>query len=74
MRSIVDDIIWGRTEAEHNQCLEALLERLVTKNLTLNQAKCSFDKESLCFYGYELSKSGISVDRKKIEAISYASP
>ena len=37
--------------------------------MALNQAKCSFDKESLCFYGYELSKNGISVDQKKIDAI-----
>ena len=71
MRNIADDItIWGRTEAEHDQHLEALLERLVTKNLTLNRGKCSFDKQSLCFYGYEISKNGILVDRKKIAAIS----
>ena len=37
--------------------------------MTPNQAKCSFDKESLCFYVYELSKNGISVDQKKIDAI-----
>ncbi len=70
MRNIADDIIiWGRNEAEHDQHLEALLERLATQHLTLNQAKCSFDKESLCLYGYELSKNSISVDQKKIDAI-----
>jgi hypothetical protein len=37
------------TEAELDDRLEALLERLVNKKLTLNQTKCVFDKESLCF-------------------------
>lgn len=44
VRNIAHDIIWGHTKAEHDHSFQALLERLVNKNVTLNQEKCSFDK------------------------------
>ncbi|CAB3989654.1 Transposon Tf2-9 poly [Paramuricea clavata] len=49
--------------------LEALLQRLVVKKLTLNLEKCKFNQPSLWFYGYILSKDGLSADPKKVEAI-----
>ena len=70
VRNIADDIIvWGKTQAQHDKNLEALLQRLVIKKLTLNLEKCKFNQPSLWFYGYILSKDGLSADPKKVEAI-----
>ena len=54
---------------QHDKNLEALLQRLVVKKLTLNLEKCKFNQPSLWFYGCTLSKDGLSADRKKVEAI-----
>ncbi|CAB3986500.1 Transposon Tf2-9 poly [Paramuricea clavata] len=70
VRNIADDIIvWGKTRTQHDKNLEALLQRLVVKKLTLNLEKCKFNQPSLWFYGYILSKDGLSADPKKVEAI-----
>ena len=70
VRNIADDIIvWGKNQAQHDKNLEALLQRLVVKKLTLNLEKCKFNQPSLWFYGYTLSKDGLSADPKKVEAI-----
>ena len=70
VRNIADDIIvWGKTQAHYDKNLEALLNRLVIKKLTLNLEKCKFNQTSLWFYGYILSKDGLSADPKKVEAI-----
>ncbi|CAB4007063.1 Transposon Tf2-9 poly [Paramuricea clavata] len=70
VRNIADDIIvWGKTQTQHDKNLEALLQRLVVKKLTLNLEKCKFNQPSLWFYGYILSKDGLSADPKKVEAI-----
>ncbi|CAB3983492.1 Transposon Tf2-6 poly [Paramuricea clavata] len=59
VRNIADDIIvWGKTQTQHDKNLEALLQRLVVKKLTLNLEKCKFNQPSLWFYGYILSKDG----------------
>ena len=52
VRNIADDIIvWGKSQKEHDEHLEALMKRLSDSNLTLNPGKCQFNVESLSFYG-----------------------
>jgi hypothetical protein len=46
-----------------------IFERLKERNLTLNKAKCEFNKDKLEFYGYIFSANGLSADLKKISAI-----
>ena len=68
--NISDDIIvHGKTRQEHDKNLEALLQRLQEKGLTLNERKCEFGQSKLKFYGYIFSDSGISPDPEKIVAI-----
>ena len=70
VRNIADDIIvFGRNQEEHNKRLCKLFERLKERNLTLNKAKCEFNKDKLEFYGHIFSANGISADPKKISAI-----
>ena len=70
VRNIADDlIVWGKSQEEHDRNLEALFQRLDAKGLTLNGDKCEYNQPSLWFYGYSLSKDGLSADPKKVEAI-----
>ena len=68
-RNISDDIIvYGPDQKSHDHALEAVLQRLREKNLTLNKKKCEFNKSSREFYGYIFSKDGVSLDPNKIAA------
>ena len=70
VRNIADDIIvWGKSQKEHDTHLEALMKCLSENNLTLNASKCKFNVDSIRFYGYTLSKDGISTDKTKIAAL-----
>ena len=70
VRNIADDVIvWGSTQEDHDRNLEALFKRLDESGLTLNEKKCEYNQPSLWFYGYILSKDGLSADPKKVDAI-----
>lgn len=74
-RNISDDIIvYGRTQTEHDQHLEAVLRRLHDKGLTLNRNKCEFNKNRLEFFGYIFGQDGLSADPKKCETIKNTQP
>ncbi len=74
VKNISDDIIvYGKTQAEHDAALVAVLQRLREHNLTLNKDKCEFNKTTIEFYGYLFSAKGVSADPKKIESIQNAS-
>jgi hypothetical protein len=69
VRYIADDtIVWGKTRVPRDKNLEALLNRLVIKKLSLNLEKFKFNQPSLWFYGYIQSKYGrLSGDPKQVE-------
>lgn len=73
--NISDDVIvFGKTQAEHDQALQAVFERFADKGLTLNKAKCEFNQTKLTFFGFVFSSHGISPDPQKVEAIHNATP
>jgi hypothetical protein len=47
-----------------------VLQRLREKNLTLNKAKCEFNKSQLKFLGHTLSTEGVKPDTAKIKAVN----
>ena len=50
--SISDDIlVYAKSQEEHDQCLMALCKRLNESGLTVNSAKCEFNKTRLEFFG-----------------------
>ena len=68
--NISDDIlVHGKTQQEHDTNLEACLQRLREKNLTLNRSKCRFNKSRVEFYGHVFGAEGVSPDPKKITAL-----
>ena len=73
--SIHDNIlVWGRTPEDHEANLDACLTRLEEKGLTLPREKCTFGTTSVSWFGTIFSKSGMSADTKKIQAIKQAGP
>ena len=69
-RNIANDIIvWGSTDKEHDNRLNAFFACLSSKGLTVNPIKCLYKQESLWFYRYTLTSHGLQADRKKIAAI-----
>lgn len=51
---LVDLIVYGQTAAEHDQNLNAVLQKVKDAGLVLSDKKCHFRKPSLCFLGTSL--------------------
>ena len=67
---LMDDVlVYGRTQGEHDERLDAVLARLQEMHITLNREKCSFSQSQVKFLGQVLSPSGVSSDPEKISAI-----
>ena len=63
---LMDDIfVFGKTKAEHNKRLFAVLEQLQKVGVTLNIDKCEFWHDKLTYLGHIVSKEGISPDPTK---------
>ncbi|VDI33559.1 Hypothetical predicted protein [Mytilus galloprovincialis] len=70
VRNIFDDVVvYGSTSNEHNDRLDAVLQRLEERGLTLNIDKCKFNMANIEFMGHMLSEHGIGVSQSKVEAI-----
>ena len=66
----IDDIlIYSRSEEDHEQHLEAVLQRLREKQLYAKFKKCEFWLETISFLGHVVSKRGIKVDLGKVAAV-----
>ena len=71
--NISDDvIIFGKTQADHDNALKAVFQKIAEVNLTLNKSKCEFNKRSISFFGFVFSEKGISPDPIKVESIEKA--
>ena len=67
---LMDDIlVFGKTKAEHDKRLFAVLEQLQKAGVTLNTDKCEFWRNKLTFLDHIVSKEGILPDPTKTEAI-----
>lgn len=66
----IDDIlIFGKDEFSLAKVTEQVMIALNKNNLTLNDDKCEYKKESLTFLGHTVSSSGLNIDEKKVESI-----
>ena len=66
----IDDIlVYSRSEEEHREHLRRVLKVLRAHRLFAKFSKCEFWLSSVSFLGHVISKDGISVDPKKIEAM-----
>ena len=74
VRNISDDIIFGKSQADHDAALQAVFQKMRENNLTANPAKCLFNQSSIDFFGHHFSADGISADDKKVASLINASP
>jgi len=59
--NISDDVIvFGKTQAEHDDSLNPVFRKFAEVNLTLNKYKFEFDKSSLTFFKFVFSSKGIA--------------
>ena len=71
MMNVSDDIIiFGKTQQEHDNALEAVFNRFAKIGLTLNKKKCELSKNSLSFFGFVFSSTGVSPDPAEGESDS----
>ncbi|KAK1617142.1 hypothetical protein QYE76_022659 [Lolium multiflorum] len=67
----IDDIlIYSKSEEEHEQHLEAVLETLREHKLYAKFSKCEFWLKEVGFLGHILSAGGIAVDPAKIKTVA----
>ena len=67
---LIDDVlVHGSSEEEHHQRLTAVLERLRTEGVTLNQNKCTFYTNVIHFLGQKVDQNEVSPDKEEIRAI-----
>ena len=72
---LVDDIlICGKTQAEHDERLIAVLTRLSEAGLTLKKEKCELNRTSIKFLGQLVDETGVKPDPDKILAIQGMKP
>ncbi|KAK2143360.1 hypothetical protein NP493_4554g00000 [Ridgeia piscesae] len=65
-----DIIVWGSTEAEHDERLEKTLERLTQVGLVLNVDKCYFRQAELPYLGEVVTQDGVKPDPEKVQAVT----
>ena len=62
-------MVWGKTIEEHDQRLQAALDRTKMIGMTLNPDKCKFRVTEVTYLGHKLTGEGVQPDQTKIEAI-----
>ena len=67
----IDDIlVYSNSSEEHSEHLRIVLQILRTHQLYAKLSKCEFWLNSVSFLGHVISKEGVQVDPKKVEAVS----
>ena len=70
IQNISDDIlVAGKTQKEHDKALTRAIKILHENNLTINLPKCEFNKSSLEFFGFQISKEGTKPTDEKIKSV-----
>ncbi|KAL0878513.1 hypothetical protein ABMA27_003602 [Loxostege sticticalis] len=70
VKIMLDDfLIFGKTESEHNERLEKVLQRAAECNLKFNKAKSKICQSEVKYLGHVFSADGVKVDEAKVEAI-----
>ena len=74
VKVIVDDLIWGKDDEEHDARLKQVLTRAREVNLKFNAKKCKIKQEEVPYVGHVLSKDGLKPDPEKIRAVKEMKP
>jgi len=66
--------VWGTTQKEHDEQLDAVLKKCEEINLTLNKEKCHFRVHQVFYIGHILNSNGVQPDPEKVRAIQDMPP
>lgn len=64
-----DFLVWGETEQQLTERLEAVFQRCLKVNLKLNRAKCQFFLQKVNWLGHIIVEGGLMSDPAKVAAI-----
>ena len=71
----IDDIlVWAESEEEHNNRLQAALQRWRDIGLTLNKDKCRFNVPEVSYLGHTISADGVAPVKEKVRVIAEMPP
>ena len=62
-------LVLGRTDREHDECLNIVISGIEQANWTLNSAMCELKRTSVKHMGHIVSTEGISADPEKVNTI-----
>ena len=69
----IDDIlVTGRTQAEHDNNLNALMQRLRENGVRLRREKCKLNQSSVEYLGFRIDADGVHVATSKVAAVLQA--
>jgi Reverse transcriptase (RNA-dependent DNA polymerase) len=64
-----DVLIFSRSEEEHEQHVEMVLQRLRDEKLFAKLSKCEFNKSSVSILGHIVGANGLQMEERKVEAV-----
>ena len=64
-----DVIVSGRSQEEHDQRLAKVIERMQSRNITLNWDKCKIGVSSVEFLGFSISPRGVAVSAQRVQGL-----
>ena len=64
-----DIVIFSKTQEEHIEHLDAVLQRLIDAGLKLKPSKCDLFKSKIVYLGHRVTADGIHPDPKGISAV-----
>jgi len=65
-----DILVHAPTQAEHDERLQAVLDKLIQTNIKLNKDKCVYSQTQLEFLGHLITGNGCLPDPSKVKAIT----
>ena len=66
---INDILVYSKTQEEHEEHMEIVLQTLRKHKLYANFIKCNFYQRKIQYLGHAISEDGIAVDPEKIKEI-----
>lgn len=71
----MDDIlVYGQDKPQHDMRLKVVLSKILEAGLTLNESKCRFGVERVCFLGYVIDEKGIHAGPRVQGILDFPAP
>ena len=64
-----DIIVYSKTQEEHFELLNSIMDKLVRNNIKLKRKKCEFMRSEVTYLGYTVSHNRVRPAQQKVEAI-----